>query len=191
MQNYSLLAELGRVRRPVLLKRGLSATIDELLLAAEHVMSHGNPNVILCERGIRTFETKTRNTFDVGAIPVLKRETHLPVIVDPSHAAGRADLVASLAFALYVFAFDIATTRRVLRHDPRSLIGIGLLIAAISALPSAFLGQPFFTAQWWSIPLGPLGELKLSTPLFFDIGVFLVVIGTVMTIVLALAEAEE
>jgi multicomponent Na+:H+ antiporter subunit B len=102
-----------------------------------------------------------------------------------------AGLVASLAFALYVFAFDIATTRRVLRHDPRSLIGIGLLIAAISALPSAFLGQPFFTAQWWSIPLGPLGELKLSTPLFFDIGVFLVVIGTVMTIVLALAEAEE
>ncbi|MFN2564169.1 MAG: 3-deoxy-7-phosphoheptulonate synthase [Gemmatimonadaceae bacterium] len=106
MQNYSLLAELGRVRRPVLLKRGLSATIEELLLAAEYVMSQGNPNVILCERGIRTFETKTRNTFDVAAIPVLKRETHLPVIVDPSHAAGRADLVAPLAFAAIAAGAD-------------------------------------------------------------------------------------
>ena len=106
MQNYSLLAELGRVRRPILLKRGLSATIEELLLAAEYVMSQGNANVILCERGIRTFETKTRNTFDVGAIPVLKRETHLPVIVDPSHAAGRADLVAPLAFAAIAAGAD-------------------------------------------------------------------------------------
>jgi 3-deoxy-7-phosphoheptulonate synthase len=106
MQNYSLLAELGRVRRPVLLKRGLSATIEELLLAAEYVMSHGNSNVILCERGIRTFETKTRNTFDVAAIPVLKRETHLPVIVDPSHAAGRADLVPPLAFAAIAAGAD-------------------------------------------------------------------------------------
>jgi 3-deoxy-7-phosphoheptulonate synthase len=106
MQNYSLLAELGRVRRPVLLKRGLSATIEELLLAAEYVMAQGNTNVIVCERGIRTFETKTRNTFDVGAIPVLKRETHLPVIVDPSHAAGRADLVAPLAFAAIAAGAD-------------------------------------------------------------------------------------
>src|ERR671916_235145 len=106
MQNYSLLAELGRVRRPILLKRGLSATIEELLLAAEYVMAQGNPNVILCERGIRTFETKTRNTFDVAAIPVLKRETHLPVIVDPSHAAGRADLVAPLAFAAIAAGAD-------------------------------------------------------------------------------------
>jgi 3-deoxy-7-phosphoheptulonate synthase len=106
MQNYSLLAELGRVRRPVLLKRGLSATLEELLLAAEYVMSQGNANVILCERGIRTFDTKTRNTFDVTAIPVLKRETHLPVIVDPSHAAGRADLVAPLAFAAIAAGAD-------------------------------------------------------------------------------------
>jgi 3-deoxy-7-phosphoheptulonate synthase len=90
----------------VLLKRGLSATIEELLLAAEYVMAQGNANVILCERGIRTFETKTRNTFDVGAIPVLKRETHLPVIVDPSHAAGRADLVAPLAFAAIAAGAD-------------------------------------------------------------------------------------
>jgi 3-deoxy-7-phosphoheptulonate synthase len=99
MQNFALLAELGRVRRPILLKRGLSATIVELLMAAEYVMAHGNGDVILCERGIRTFERATRNTLDVSAIPVLKRETHLPVIVDPSHAGGDAELVAPLAFA--------------------------------------------------------------------------------------------
>jgi 3-deoxy-7-phosphoheptulonate synthase len=99
MQNFALLAELGRVQRPVLLKRGLSATITELLMAAEYIMAHGNTNVVLCERGIRTFERATRNTLDVSAIPVLKRETHLPVIVDPSHAGGDADLVAPLAFA--------------------------------------------------------------------------------------------
>ena len=99
MQNFSLLQEAGRVQRPVLLKRGLSATLRELLMAAEYIMAQGNRDVILCERGIRTFETSTRNTFDVAAVPVLKSETHLPVIVDPSHAAGRADLVAPLAFA--------------------------------------------------------------------------------------------
>lgn len=106
MQNYPLLAEVGRVRRPVLLKRGLSGTITELLLAAEHIMARGNTMVILCERGIRTFETATRNTLDVGAIPVLQRETHLPVFVDPSHAAGRADLVAPLAFAAIAAGAD-------------------------------------------------------------------------------------
>jgi 3-deoxy-7-phosphoheptulonate synthase len=99
MQNFALLAELGRVQRPVLLKRGLSATITELLMAAEYIMAHGNTSVVLCERGIRTFERATRNTLDVSAIPVLKRETHLPVIVDPSHAGGDAELVAPLAFA--------------------------------------------------------------------------------------------
>ncbi len=106
MQNFSLLSELGRVQRPVLLKRGISATITELLLAAEYVMARGNRNVVLCERGIRTFETKTRNTLDVAAVPVLKRETHLPVIVDPSHAAGVADLVAPLAFAAVAAGAD-------------------------------------------------------------------------------------
>lgn len=99
MQNFSLLSEVGRVQRPVLLKRGLSATITELLMAAEYIMAQGNRDVILCERGIRTYETATRFTLDVAAIPVLKSETHLPVIVDPSHAAGRAAFVASLAFA--------------------------------------------------------------------------------------------
>lgn len=106
MQNFALLSELGRVQRPVLLKRGLSATVRELLMAAEYVMAQGNRDVILCERGIRTFETATRNTFDVAAIPVLKAETHLPVIVDPSHAGGRADLVAPLAFAAIAAGAD-------------------------------------------------------------------------------------
>lgn len=106
MQNYALLAEVGRVRRPVLLKRGLSATITELLLAAEHILARGNELVVLCERGIRTFETASRYTLDVSAIPVLQRETHLPVIVDPSHAAGRADLVAPLAFAAVAAGAD-------------------------------------------------------------------------------------
>jgi 3-deoxy-7-phosphoheptulonate synthase len=106
MQNFTLLSELGRVQRPVLLKRGLSATVNELLMAAEYIMAQGNRDVVLCERGIRTFETATRNTLDVAAIPVLKRETHLPVIVDPSHAGGRAELVAPLAFAAVAAGAD-------------------------------------------------------------------------------------
>jgi 3-deoxy-7-phosphoheptulonate synthase len=99
MQNYTLLSELGRSGRPVLLKRGLSATLEELVLAAEYVLCEGNPNVILCERGIRTFETSYRFTLDLLAVPVLKGMTHLPVIVDPSHAAGRRDLVEPLSLA--------------------------------------------------------------------------------------------
>jgi 3-deoxy-7-phosphoheptulonate synthase len=106
MQNFSLLAAVGERRTPVLLKRGMSATVSELLLAAEHVMAHGNSDVILCERGIRTFETATRNTLDISAVPVLKRETHLPLIVDPSHAAGRADLVPALAAAAVAVGAD-------------------------------------------------------------------------------------
>jgi 3-deoxy-7-phosphoheptulonate synthase len=106
MQNFALLTELGHVQRPILLKRGLSATVKELLMAAEYIMAQGNRDVILCERGIRTFESATRNTLDVAAIPVLKLETHLPVIVDPSHAGGRADLVAPLAFAAVAAGAD-------------------------------------------------------------------------------------
>jgi 3-deoxy-7-phosphoheptulonate synthase len=106
MQNFALLAELGRVRRPILLKRGLSATIKELLMAAEYIMANGNHEIVLCERGIRTYETATRNTLDIAAIPVLKRETHLPVIVDPSHAGGDAGLVAPLAFAAIAAGAD-------------------------------------------------------------------------------------
>ena len=106
MQNFDLLKEVGKTDKPVLLKRGLSATIEEFIYAAEYIMAQGNRDVILCERGIRTFESATRNTLDVAAIPVLKMETHLPVIVDPSHAGGRADLVAPLAFAAIAAGAD-------------------------------------------------------------------------------------
>lgn len=106
MQNFTLLAELGRIRRPVLLKRGASATIEELLLSAEHILARGNDRVILCERGIRAHETMTRNTLDIGAVAALKQETHLPVFVDPSHAAGRADLVPALAMAAIAAGCD-------------------------------------------------------------------------------------
>jgi len=99
MQNYALLAEIGRAGKPVLLKRGLSATLEELLMAAEYVLKEGNPHVLLCERGIRTFETAYRFTLDLTAIPVLKELTHLPVVVDPSHAAGRRSLVEPLSLA--------------------------------------------------------------------------------------------
>jgi 3-deoxy-7-phosphoheptulonate synthase len=106
MQNYVLLAEVGRGDTPVLLKRGPSASVEELLMAAEHVLKEGNPRVMLCERGIRTFERSTRYTLDVGAIPVLKEETHLPVIIDPSHAAGRRELVPALARAAVAAGAD-------------------------------------------------------------------------------------
>ena len=99
MQNYTLLAEAGRTGVPVLLKRGLSATLDELLMSAEYVLKEGNPNVILCERGIRTFETAYRFTLDLLAIPALKERTELPVIVDPSHAAGRREWVTRMSLA--------------------------------------------------------------------------------------------
>jgi 3-deoxy-7-phosphoheptulonate synthase len=106
MQNYPLLAELGRAGRPVLLKRGLSATLDELLMAAEYILKEGNPSVMLCERGIRTFETAYRFTLDLMAVPVLKELSHLPVIVDPSHAAGRRDLVTPLSLAAAAVGAD-------------------------------------------------------------------------------------
>ena len=99
MQNFELLKEVGRTRKPVLLKRGLSSTLQELLMSAEYIMSEGNENIILCERGIRTFETFTRNTLDISAVPSLHSLSHLPVIIDPSHASGSARLVPSLALA--------------------------------------------------------------------------------------------
>jgi len=99
MQNYALLKEVGKSRLPVLLKRGFMSTIEELLMCAEYILAHGNPNVLLCERGIRTFETYTRNTLDINAVPVLKELTHLPVIVDPSHATGKWSLVKAASLA--------------------------------------------------------------------------------------------
>jgi 3-deoxy-7-phosphoheptulonate synthase len=106
MQNYTLLTEIGRSGRPALLKRGLSSTLEELLMAAEYILKEGNPNVILCERGIRTFETAYRFTLDLMAVPVLKELTHLPVVVDPSHAAGRRSLVEPLSLAAAAVGAD-------------------------------------------------------------------------------------
>ena len=99
MQNFDLLKELGKTNKPILLKRGLANTIQELLMSAEYIMSEGNEKVILCERGIRTFETATRNTLDLSAVAVLHGLSHLPVVVDPSHATGKANLVAPMAYA--------------------------------------------------------------------------------------------
>jgi 3-deoxy-7-phosphoheptulonate synthase len=120
MQNYSLLSELGRAGRPVLLKRGLSATLEELLMAAEYILKEGNEDVILCERGIRTFETATRFTLDIMAVPVLKELSHLPVIVDPSHAAGRRDLVGPLSLAAAAAGADGIIVE--VHNDPETAI---------------------------------------------------------------------
>lgn len=106
MQNFDLLKALGEIDKPVLLKRGLAATIEEFVMAAEYILSHGNPNVILCERGIRSFDPYTRNVLDLGAVVALKQITHLPIIVDPSHAAGKRELVADLARAAIACGAD-------------------------------------------------------------------------------------
>jgi 3-deoxy-7-phosphoheptulonate synthase len=106
MQNYSLLRELGHARKPVLLKRGISATIEEWLLSAEYVLAGGNMDVMLCERGIRTFENYTRNTLDISAIPVVQKLSHLPVLVDPSHGTGRRDKVSPMARAAVAAGAD-------------------------------------------------------------------------------------
>jgi len=106
MQNFTLLDELGKLKKPILLKRGLSATIEEWLLAAEYILNGGNPNVILCERGIRTFETYTRNTVDIGAVPLIKHLSHLPIIVDPSHATGIWQIVTPVARAAIAAGAD-------------------------------------------------------------------------------------
>ena len=106
MQNFDLLKQVGKTRKPVLLKRGLSATIEEWLMSAEYIMAGGNENVILCERGIRTFETSTRNTLDLQAVPVIKKLSHLPIIIDPSHAGGYSYLVEPMAKAAIVSGAD-------------------------------------------------------------------------------------
>jgi 3-deoxy-7-phosphoheptulonate synthase len=120
MQNYSLLAEIGRSGRPVLLKRGLAAQIEELLMASEYILKEGNDQVMLCERGIRTFETATRFTLDIMAIPVIKELSHLPVVVDPSHAAGRRDLVLPLSLAAAAAGADGIIVE--VHHDPDAAV---------------------------------------------------------------------
>jgi 3-deoxy-7-phosphoheptulonate synthase len=132
MQNYNLLRELSHIRKPVLLKRGLSATIEELLLSAEYIMSGGNYQVILCERGIRTFETYTRNTFDVSAIPVIKKLSHLPMVADPSHGVGRRDLVPPMARAAVAAGTDGLLME--VHHDPDHALSDG----AQSMFPGQF-----------------------------------------------------
>jgi len=106
MQNFDLLKKVGRTNKPILLKRGLSSTIEEWLMSAEYIMAGGNPNVILCERGIRTFETYTRNTLDLSAVLAVKRQSHLPVVVDPSHACGKAWMVERMAMAAVAAGAD-------------------------------------------------------------------------------------
>ena len=132
MQNFSLLKELGRYGKPVLLKRGMSATIDELLMSAEYIMSEGNDQVMLCERGIRTFETRTRNTFYVSAIPVLRELTHLPIIADPSHATGYTRFVTPVACAATAAQADGLEVE--VHHDPAHAASDG----AQALLPEQF-----------------------------------------------------
>ena len=132
MQNFTLLRELGHVRKPVLLKRGISATIEEWLLSAEYVLSGGNTDVVLCERGIRTFETATRNTFDLSAIPVVKKMSHLPIVADPSHGAGRRDMVAPMARAAVAAGADGLIIE--VHNDPDHALSDG----AQSMFPSQF-----------------------------------------------------
>jgi 3-deoxy-7-phosphoheptulonate synthase len=132
MQNYNLLRELGTLRKPVLLKRGISATIEELLLSAEYILSGGNYNVILCERGIRTFENSTRNTMDISAIPVVKALSHLPIVADPSHATGRRDKVLPMARAAVAAGADGLLVE--VHHDPDHALSDG----AQSLYPAQF-----------------------------------------------------
>ena len=123
MQNFELLKEVGRIEKPILLKRGLANTLEELLMSAEYIMSEGNENVILCERGIRTFERYTRNTLDLSAVPALKEQTHLPVIVDPSHATGKASLVGSMAMAAAAAGADGLMIE--VHNDPKNALSEG------------------------------------------------------------------
>ena len=144
MQNFNLLKELGKVSKPVLLKRGISATIEELLLSAEYIMSGGNYDIVLCERGIRTFENATRNTLDVSAIPVVQKLYHLPIIADPSHATGRRDKVVPMARAAVAAGADGLLVE--VHHDPEKALSDG--------------AQALYPAQFVQL----MKELKMIAP---------------------------
>jgi len=144
MQNYNLLRELGKVRKPVLLKRGIAATLEELLLSAEYIMAGGNYEVILCERGIRTFETYTRNTLDISAIPIIKKLSHLPMTADPSHGTGRRDKVAPMARAAVAAGCDALLIE--VHHDPEKALSDG--------------AQSLFPEQFEQL----MGELRMIAP---------------------------
>ena len=131
MQNFDLLRELGRVQNAILLKRGMSATIEEWLLAAEYILAEGNPNVILCERGIRTFEGATRNTLDLSAIPVLRSLSHLPIAIDPSHGTGRRDSVGPMAKAAIAAGADAVMIE--VHDDPERALSDGAQSLSLEA----------------------------------------------------------
>lgn len=132
MQNFELLKELGHCDKPILLKRGLANTLEELLMSAEYISAGGNQNIILCERGIRTFETMTRNTLDISAIPLLKQLSHLPIVVDPSHAAGMTSLVEPLSLASVACGVDALIIE--VHNDPKNALSDG----AQSLTPAQF-----------------------------------------------------
>jgi len=144
MQNFNLLRELGKVRKPVLLKRGIAATLEELLLSGEYIMAGGNYEVILCERGIRTFETYTRNTLDISAIPIIKKLSHLPMTADPSHGTGRRDKVAPMARAAVAAGCDALLIE--VHHDPEKALSDG--------------AQSLFPEQFEQL----MGELRMIAP---------------------------
>ncbi|MEM9007656.1 MAG: 3-deoxy-7-phosphoheptulonate synthase [Cyanobacteria bacterium P01_F01_bin.86] len=161
MQNFDLLKALGEIDQPVVLKRGLAATVQEFVMAAEYILSHGNPNVILCERGIRSFDTYTRNVLDLGAVVALKQLTHLPVIVDPSHAVGKRELVADLARAAIAAGADglmveCHPTPEKSVSDARQALSLEAMVALVESL------RPIATAVGRTIPVvHPTRELAL------------------------------
>jgi 3-deoxy-7-phosphoheptulonate synthase len=132
MQNFNLLRELGKVRKPVMLKRGIAATIEEMFLSAEYIMAGGNYDIVLCERGIRTFETYTRNTMDISAIPIVHKLSHLPMCADPSHGTGRRDKVAPMARAAVAAGADAIIVE--VHHNPDKALSDG----AQSLYPAQF-----------------------------------------------------
>jgi 3-deoxy-7-phosphoheptulonate synthase len=157
MQNFSLLKTLGKAGRPVMLKRGLSSTIKELLMSAEYIVAHGNPNVILCERGIRTFETATRNTCDITAIPVLDELSHLPVVLDPSHATGKRSLVPSLARAGVAIGADALIIE--VHPQPEKAVSDGAQSLTLQQFAALMIGLQPYIALWKKSRVGELATV--------------------------------
>ena len=161
MQNFDLLKAVGQVDKPVVLKRGLAATVEEFVMAAEYILSHGNPNVILCERGIRSFDTYTRNVLDLGAVVGLKQLTHLPVIVDPSHAAGKRELVADLARAAIACGADGIMVE--CHPDPENSISDARQTISLEDMVNLVRSlRPIAAAVSRSIPTGAGNTSRLS-----------------------------
>ena len=151
MQNFALLRAAGKARKPVFLKRGMAATVQEFLMAAEYVISEGNPDVVLCERGIRTFESETRNTLDIHVVPLVKMYSHLPIVVDPSHAAGRRDLIPPMSKAAVAAGADGLMVE--MHPDPEAAISDGqqsVTPAAFAQLMQSLL--PFLQAAGKDMP---------------------------------------